>query len=637
MKIKNTFLILIAPIFAQVSTSDLNSLTNLQLDEVRDQLMSTPMQVAEEEIFNIETKDTIKPVEIIANTTELNEEDYFGYNYFKRDITFFDNIPSPIDYRLGPGDQIVISIWGETNSRKNITIDKDGTIFYENIGFINLSNQTIESAEIILIEELSKIYSTLKDKNNSSQLTVSLGQLKSINIYFSGHINNPGINLVHPFSDIFSAISQAGGINTNGSLREVQLIRNNKEITKVDFYDFFMSGKNSFSNIKLIEGDVIHIPNVKKRVEINGQVNRPSTYELLENEKISDLVNFSSGLTASASTTLILSQILPINIRKSDDNAITSLSVNLNNTDSIYLNNGDRVKVLSLPPVDSEITIYGRVKSPGKYPGVNTTLKNVLDIAGGFEDPIYRSTIREDDIVVLRQDINQFYSTELKTSYADANKFKLLPNDKIFVYENINLNNSFTYRVEGEVNKPGTYPFKEGLTVEEALKLAGGLTVLSTFNNVVLFQEYTEFDQLSDETITDSEQVAKLDESIILGPNSVLKALPFENVVRVEGNVYNPGLVAYEKGLTMYNAIEQAGGHMPNSIKKRAYVRSANGQVDKANLFRGRTKRLAPGDTVVVPVETNPSEFNITAFIADLSVTMANIAAILLIVENQSN
>ena len=244
-------------------------------------------------------------------------------------------------------------------------IDKDGTIFYENIGFINLSNQTIESAEKVLIEELSKIYSTLKDKNNSSQLTVSLGQLKSINIYFSGHINNPGINLVHPFSDIFSAISQAGGINYNGSLREVQLIRNNKVITKVDFYDFFMSGKNSFSNIKLIEGDVIHIPNVKNRVEIGGQVNRPSTYELLENEKISDLINFSSGLTASASTTLILSQILPINTRKSDDNAITSLSVNLKNTDSISLNNGDMVKVLSLPPVDSEITIYGRVKSLG--------------------------------------------------------------------------------------------------------------------------------------------------------------------------------------------------------------------------------------------------------------------------------
>ena len=116
MKIKNIFLILIAPIFAQVSTSDLNSLTNLQLDEVKEQLMSTPLQVVEEQTVDMETEDTLKPVEIIANTSMLNEEDYC--NYFMRDITFFDNIPTPLDYRLGPGDQIVISIWGETNLEK---------------------------------------------------------------------------------------------------------------------------------------------------------------------------------------------------------------------------------------------------------------------------------------------------------------------------------------------------------------------------------------------------------------------------------------------------------------------------------------------------------------------------------------
>jgi len=95
---------------------------------------------------------------------------------------------------------------------------------------------------------------------------LELGKLKSINIYFSGHIENPGINLVHPFSDIFSAIVQAGGVNDKGSLREVQLIRNNKIITTVDFYSFFMNGKNTFSNIKLIDGDVIHIPSVLKIV-----------------------------------------------------------------------------------------------------------------------------------------------------------------------------------------------------------------------------------------------------------------------------------------------------------------------------------------------------------------------------------
>ena len=136
---------------------------------------------------------------------------------------------------------------------------------------------------------------------------------------------------------------------------------------------------------------------------------------------------------------------MPINTRKSDDNAITSSSVNLKNIDSISLNNGDMVKP-SLPPVDSEITIYGRVKSPGVYPGVNTTLKNILDIAGGFEDPIFRSTIREDDCYFKTRykSVRQFRN---ETSYADADKFKLLPNDKIFVYENINLRNSFTYRV----------------------------------------------------------------------------------------------------------------------------------------------------------------------------------------------
>ena len=108
-------------------------------------------------------------------------------------------------------------------------------IYYENIGFINLSNKTLESAEILLTEELSRIYSTLKDANNPTTLMLELGQLKSINIYFSGHIENPGINLVHPFSDIFSAIVQAGGIDNNGSLRMVQLIRNNQIITTVDF------------------------------------------------------------------------------------------------------------------------------------------------------------------------------------------------------------------------------------------------------------------------------------------------------------------------------------------------------------------------------------------------------------------
>ncbi len=466
---------------------------------------------------------------------------------------------------------------------------------------------------------------------------LELGQLKSINIYFSGHVENPGINLVHPFSDIFSAIVQAGGVNNNGSLRAVQLIRNNQIITTVDFYSFFMNGTNTFSNIKLIDGDTIHIPSFKNRISISGEVNRPSTYELLSNESLSDLVEYASGFTSNASSTLILNQIIPVEERFSDDNARTSIALDVKNSKSTSLNNGDNIKVLPISDVDVNVEVLGRVKFPGVYPSSsNSSLKYILDIAGGFEDPIFRKTIRENEITILRQDENQFYSLEIPTSYKDADKHQLMPNDKIFVYEDINYRNNLTYRVEGEVNKPGTYPLKKGLTVAQALEIAQGLTGLSTNNNIIIYQEFTELQDNGIE-VTRVQDVANVDLDFILGSNSVIKALPYENVISVEGNVYNPGLVAYDRGLTMAQAIIQAGGYKPYSMKKRTYVKRANGEIDKANLFRGRTKRLLPGDTVVVPVDPNPTDFDITTFVADLSTTLANIAAILLIVDNQTD
>ena len=628
------FLLFLSTVFAQVSMSDINKLGNQQLDAIKAELQSDTQQ---EEIESISSEglDNSVPVSITPTAIGVVTEDYFGYNYLKKDISFFDNIPTPADYKLGPGDEIIISLWGENNSRTNITINKDGMIYYENIGFINLSNKTLASAEVLLTEELSRIYSTLKDKNNPTKLMLELGKLKSINIYFSGHIENPGINLVHPFSDIFSAIVQAGGINDKGSLREIQLIRNGKIIDKVDFYSFFMDGKNNFSNIKLIDGDVIHIPNVKNRVLISGEVNRSSTYELLLNESISDIIGYASGFTSDASSTLILSQVIPVKERSSDDNARTSIAVNFKSAELTILNNGDSINVLSIPSVDSEVIVYGRVKSPGKYPAMNNTLKNILDIAGGFDDPIFRKTIREDELLILRQDSNKFYSTQIAVSYKDADQFKLEQNDKIFVYEDINYKNNPIYRVEGQVFKPGTYPIGEDkITLREALSLAGGLTELSSEKNLTIKQEFTTVDDGGNE-ITTSEPVNSVTLDFQIGSNSVIIASPFENVVRVEGNVYNPGLVAYDRGLTMSQAIVQAGGYKPYSMKKRAYVRKANGEIDKANLFRGRTKRLSPGDTVIVPLNPDPSDFDITTFVADLSTTLANIATILLIVDNQ--
>ena len=624
-------LFLLSVLQAQASILDINRVGNQRLDELKEELISQQNIIpGNKEADDVESV----PVKIINETNITINEEYFGYNYFQSDINFFDNTPTPADFRLGAGDEIILSLWGETNLREKFIINKDGLIYYENIGFINLSNKTVDEAELLLVNELSKIYSTLKDSESPTKLMIELGKLKSLNIYFSGEIARPGVQLVHPFSDIFVALIQAGGINIEGSLRKIQLIRDNKIIALVDLYSFFNNGVNDFSSLRLIDGDIIHIPVIENRVEIRGAVLRPGFYELLKSEELNNLIKYAAGLTAKASSNVTIDTIKPMIDRMTQDNIISSLNVDLTK-DKIFLNNGDRVLIREVGDSSSKVEIFGRVKVPGTYSATNMSLKNILDISGGFDDPIFRKTIKE-DIVILRKDENQFYSKEFIVNYNDADTFSLNIDDKIFVYEDINYRNSFTYRIEGEVNKPGTYPLTKGITLQESIDLAGGLTELTTYENIVITQEFTEVDIDGSEKLV-TKNVANAPLNFELSQNTVINLIPFENVVNVEGNVYNPGLVAYKKGMTMSNAIIQAGGYKPHSMKKRAYVKRANGEIDKANLFRGRAKRLLPGDTVFVPENPEPSNFDLTTFIADLSSTLANIAAILLIVDNQTD
>ncbi len=634
MKINYSLIILLtSTLFAQVSLSDVREISNEQLEVIRQELANQSSQINAPDPGLKDNELTV--VDVVGLDEKVIEKNFFGYEYFQKDISFFDNMPAPQDFILGPGDEVIISIWGETNFRKSFTLNREGLIYYEKIGFLNLSNKTISESQLYLKNEFSRIFSTLRDDDARSDLLLEVGQLKSINVYLTGQVSSPGIHLIHPFSNIFSALVQAGGINQNGSLRNIKILRNNKEIKSVDFYSFFLQGTNDFDSLRLINGDVIHVPTILKRAEIEGEILNPGFFELFENDTVSDLIKYAGGLSENASQSAIIDLIIPFSERLSDDNATTSLNLNSDRYQSINLNNGDSVNIIPISAVESKVEVIGRVKNPGEF-SYKSTLKEVLDLAGGFNDPTFRLTIKEDEILVLRKDASSFYSMQYFTSYNNSESFILKPEDKILVYEDINYRNNFTYRIEGEVVKPGTYPLKKGVTVGEAISLAGGLTELATTDNIIVSEEFTELNEFGDEQ-TSLLKVANVDNSFELGINSVIKILPFENVVSVEGNVYNPGLVAYSRGLTMNEAIIQAGGYKPYSIKRNSYVRKANGEVSKANLFLGRVKRLNPGDTVVVPVDPNPDEFDITTFIADLSTTLANIAAILLIVDNQSD
>jgi len=626
------FFSLLNVIFGQISMSDINKLSNNQLDLIRQELQGRAIS---ENSDNTESIDIIPETVSIEPNTSSVDNLYFGYNYFKRDINFFDNIPTPSDFKLGPGDEIILSLWGETNSRERFIINKEGLIYYENIGFINLSNKTLEEAEGVLIEELAKVYSTLKNQNNPTKLMLELGQLKSINVYFSGQIENPGINLVHPFSDVFSAIVQAGGITNNGSLRKIQIIRSNKIIEVVDFYSFFTKGKDNFSKIRILDGDVIHIPEFAIRVEVQGETLNQGFFELNEDESISDLISYTGGFSEKASSSAVLDMIIPFTERTSDDNARISMNINLKDSKNIKITNGTILNVLAIGDVETKVEIFGRVKFPGAYPA-SSNLKSILDIAGGFNDPLYRKTIRDDGIVVVRKDKNQFYGLEFKIPYSESEKFNLIPGDRIFVYENTMYNNLLSISIKGEVNKRGNFQLKSGMTVKDAIDFAEGFSPLANKDAITVTEVFTSIDDEGNE-IEESTQVKDANLDFELTAGSVVNVLPLENVVSVQGNVYNPGLITFAKAKTVNKYINLAGGPKPNTLSTRIYVKRANGRIKKVTLLQGIGTIVKPGDTIFVPVNPDPQNFDITSFIADIATTLANLAAILVIIDNQND
>jgi len=633
MKKLSLVLFFCSAIFGQFSQSDLRNISNEQLDLIREELNKAKVSipVGGQNVSQIST-DT-DAVSISTEIVSSVSSPYFGYNYFQRTLNFYDNIPAPDDYRLGPGDQVIISFWGEKNSRETFTIDKKGQIFYADIGFLNISNMTLQSAELYLNEEFSKIFASLSDANDTTKINLSLGALKSINVFFTGQIANPGLQLIHPFSDVFTAIVQAGGVNIEGSLRNVQIIRKNKVIENLDFYSFFLKGKNEFSKIRLLDGDIIHIPNIENRASIAGSVNNGAFFEFFEGESISDLLDYAGGLSVSASSSAILNSITSIDKRSSDDNARLSRKITINEFSSTPLINGDSINILSISGVDNTVEVLGRVKRPGSYPAY-TNLREVLDIVGGFEDPGYVKSINLDEIIILRKDENQFYASEFKIPYSSSSEFNLLPGDKILVYEDINFENSYVVVIGGEVNKPGSYPFKNGMTVRNLIDLANGMTPLSSESHIVVYDNFSRPDKSPDNLSIERGPVSNASMDFKLSPGSSIFAYPTEETILVRGNVFNPGLVTPSgRTVSIYEAASLAGGLKKRSDKKRIYITRANGTTEKGK----RWKKLYPGDAVFIPVKPEDErEFDITSFLADIATTLANVAAILIIVDNDN-
>lgn len=596
------------------------SLSNSQLDALKASLQSGTTEV----VSDIASDEAdLSPKKVTIDTPENNSliEVPFGYDYFLREISFFDNIPTPENFKLGSGDQIVISMWGQRNSQETFTLNKEGSIFYNNIGFISLSNQTISEAEQTLIEFLSKTFSTLKDNENPTNLRLSLGQSKSVNVFLTGFSNNPGVHLIHPFADIYAALTQTGGVNYTGSLRNIELIRSGEVIDSVDFYSFFLKGNNTFSHLRLMDGDIIHIPKSKHSVKITGAIQRPGIYELNNEENLEHLINYAAGISVNAQSKAVVEFIKPIGNRTNDDIPNYSKFIDLNKDMNMSLDEVVSVNILSTSNTSDKVSVQGTVKFPGSYPATN--LKQVLDAAGGFNDPIFLNRIKQNDITILRKDASEIYSKEYSVSYTDSENFILTPEDIILVYGNANYRDPITIEVDGEVNKAGQYLFKKGMTVMDAINAADGVTPFADISATELFNEDT------------GDRINNISMNTLIPSAARINIPKINNSVKISGEVYNPRTVVFTKNKSLQSYLKSAGGVTKDAKIKDIQIIKSNGDIKKVNSILGRTfADIDPNDQIIVPIKQDRviDPVELTTNIVTL---LTNIATIIFIIDSQ--
>ena len=509
---------------------------------------------------------------------------FIGYDFFtKRDtIPFWQNLPITNDYVLGPGDEIIISLWGESNSHISEIINRDGQIFIDNIGILNLGSKTVEDAKKYIISKYSRLYSTLVGSNPKSFMDLTLGELKSINIHTIGYVNIPGVHMVHPFSSIISGLIQSGGIDNRGSLRNVSLIRNKEIVAIIDIYEYLINGKG-VDNIRLLDQDIIFVPPRTSTIPITGRVLRPGYYEILKNESLGDLLSFSGGTERWASDRIF--------VNKNNPKDKSGYIVSMNESSGFVLSEGDSVHVPLEPVVDIYVNVQGQVKNPGKYP-FNDKMKftDLLDATLSKKDKDFFKTMDLDNITIFRKNP---ISNEPNIILTNAKNNILLKNgDHITISKNKVLSPIEAIIITGEVKKPGAYPVNNLTTLGEILKKSGGYSDNALIGGVEIFR--------------DSVNIAWENDLFILKHGDSLNVVKRTGLVKIDGEVNVPGYISFNKKHSVKDYIKLSGGFTQYADKKSVFIVYPNGTSTPVLTFK--SPKVKEGSVIHVNQRTIASE-----------------------------
>jgi protein involved in polysaccharide export with SLBB domain len=590
----------------------------------------------------------ITPYQPIEIAEELEDEGlkHFGYDFFTRrdEVAFWENLPTPANYLLGSGDELVVSLWGETQLRQTYTISRDGKIYDEKVGLLSLTGKSINEARQYLKDQYGRVYATLKGKKATTFMDVSLGELRSINVNFVGQVKYPGVYPVHPFSTVITGLIQAGGVDTTGSLRTIQVKRNGIMVSIVDLYDYLLKG-NLPNNIQLRDQDIVVIPTRRSTVEVDSAIVNPGIYEGVFGETVFDLIQYAGGLTPEAADKIGLSRIKPMS-EKGSESIYEGHYINIENAKLIPIQNGDHISVRRLFKEDQLVEIIGQVKVPGIYHFYNgMSLKALLALGGGFEDSTFWKSVYHDQAEIIRRDPESRYENVIKVNLADiynGNGEKDIPLqnlDRVVIHANLNYFEKDNIYISGEVNIPGAYPLiTDDETLQSIINRAGSFNSKALKNGISIYRDKKYFEVTAPRSALfsgdedgkgDKVRVAWQNVSVTLMPGDSVVVKESTGTVNVSGQVYNPGLIEFrkEKGLKYY--ISGAGGVTELGNKKSIIVIYANGVVSPNKWYS--TPKIEDGATIIVN-EKPPSEpFDPTEFASTLASFLSSIVTIMVL------
>lgn len=538
------------------------------------------------------------------NVRKRGSRSVYGRELFNsKSLTFEpnENMATPQNYKLGPGDEVVIDMWGNNEEHISQVISPEGSIMIAQLGPVYLNGMTINEANKYIKGVFARKYAGLGD--NETEINVTLGDIRTIQVDIMGEVSTPGTFRISPFSTVFHALYNAGGINDIGSMRNIQVLRNGRMVATVDIYDYLFKGKQT-GNIRLQEGDVIIVPPYSQLVEVAGNVKRPMAYEIKPTETVATLLDYAGGFSGDAYGGMV---------RLERQNGTENELFNIDKAQfaSYKLKDGDVVTIGTvLDRYANRVELNGAVMRPGVFAlGKDiVTLTDLLNKADGLKEDAYKERAllyREGPDLTL--EVIPFNINDILTGRAPD--ITLRKNDVVEIASVQEIFERGDFTIDGQVANPGQYSYVENTTLEDLILRAGGLLEGASRARIDISRRVVDPDAVEQTSVIAQTYTVSLENGIAADGKRGFMLKPYDVVhvrtspgyevqknVLVDGEVLFAGTYALQtRNERLSDVVRRAGGVVEGAYLKGAWL--SRKLSDSERLARDEAMRVAQQNT----------------------------------------